>query len=130
MHRPLIFAAVTLAAFAAAPLRSESDPASVGRDPELAREASWSPPAVEDVRTRLDEALADRGITLGDATAAELDQAWKAAAAGRQDLLDVVIQSVAARDPRAAAAVQAMSMAWKVDAKALQDLHRAIGGAA
>jgi hypothetical protein len=26
--------------------------------------------------------------------------------------------------------VQAMSMAWKVDAKALQDLHRAIGGAA
>jgi carbamoyl-phosphate synthase large subunit len=30
----------------------------------------------------------------------------------------------------AAAAVQAMSMAWKVDAKALQDLHRAIGGAA
>ena len=54
MHRPLILAAVTLAAFAAAPLRGESDPASVGRDPELTREASWSPPAVEDVRARLD----------------------------------------------------------------------------
>jgi carbamoyl-phosphate synthase large subunit len=30
----------------------------------------------------------------------------------------------------AAAAVQAMTMAWKVDAKALQDLHRAGGGTA
>ena len=121
MHRPLILAAVTLTAFAAAPLRGESDPASVGRDPELAREASWSPPAVEDVRARLDEALADRGIALGDAAAAEVDRAWKAAAAGRQDLLDVVIQSVAARDPRAAAAVQAAAQGGEPDPEWLAD---------
>jgi hypothetical protein len=93
----------------------------VGRDPELTREASWSPPAVEDVRARLDEALADRGIALGDAAAAELDRAWKAAAAGRQDLLDVVIQSVAARDPRAAAAVQAAAQGGEPDPEWLAD---------
>ena len=66
MHRPVIFAAVTLAVIAAPCLRGESEPAAAGRDPELARAASWSPPAVEadsldhvarrmkDVRRRLD----------------------------------------------------------------------------
>jgi hypothetical protein len=106
MPRRLVFAAVALTVLATASARGESQPVAAGRDPELAREASWSQPTVADVRTRLDEALAERRVALGDA-AAELDEAWKAAAAGRRDLLDVAMQDLAAQDPRAAAAVQA-----------------------
>ena len=115
MHRPVIFAAVTLAVIAAPYLRGESEPAAAGRDPELARAASWSPPAVEHVRARLEEALADRGSSLGDQANADLDVAWRAAAAGRRDLLDVVIQTLARQDPRCAAAIQAASQGGEPD---------------
>ena len=120
MHRPFIFTAVILTVLAAAATRGESQPATAGRDPELAREASWSQPTVAEVRARLDEALADRGIALDDEAAAALDKAWKAAAAGR-DLIDVVVEALAARDPRAAAAVQATAQGGEPDPAWLAD---------
>ncbi len=121
MHRSFIFAAVILTALAAAATRGESQPVVAGRDPELAREASWSQPTVAEVRTRLDEALADRGIALADETAAALDEAWKVAAAGGRDLLDVTVQALAARDPRAAAAVQEIAQGGEPDPAWLAD---------
>ncbi|MFM7136478.1 MAG: hypothetical protein ACKO1M_05330 [Planctomycetota bacterium] len=121
MHRPVILAAVTLAALAAAFTRGESQPGTAGHDPELTRAASWSQPAVADVRTRLEEALADRRIEPGGEAAAELDEAWQAAAAGRRDLLDVVVQALATEDPRAAAAVQAAGQRGEPDPAWLAD---------
>jgi len=123
MHRPIILAAVTLAVLATASLRGESVPvaSSRDRDPELAREASWSPPTVAEVRARLAEAAADRLVPVDDEAVAELDEAWKAAAAGRRDLLDVVVQTLATQDPRAAAAVQAIGQGGEPDPAWLAD---------
>lgn len=120
MLRPLIVAVISLAVFAVA-LRAESEPATAGRDPELVREASWSQPGVDEVRARLDQALADRPISPSDAAATELDEAWKSAAAGRRDLIDVVIQTLVARDPRAAAAVRATPQGGEPDPEWLGD---------
>jgi hypothetical protein len=125
MHRPVILAAVTLAVLAAASLRGESVSVAPARDsdPELAREATWSPPTVAEVRVRLAEALADRRRVDAPHLATDLDEAWQAAAAGRRDLLDVVVQTLATQDPRAAAAVQAIGQggepdpAWLADAQ-------------
>jgi hypothetical protein len=116
MHRPVIFAAVTLAVLAAA-LRAESVSVAPDRDrdPELAREASWSPPTVAEVRARLAEAQADRRPIDDPRLATELDEAWQAAAAGRRDLLDVVVQAIATQDPDVAAAVQAIGQGREPD---------------
>jgi hypothetical protein len=123
MHRPVILAAVTLAVLAVTSLRGESVPVASARDrdPELAREASWSPPSVAAVRARLDEASADRLVPVDDEATAELDEAWKAAAAGRRDLLDVVMQALALRDPLTAAAVQATGRGGEPDPAWLAD---------
>jgi hypothetical protein len=120
MHRPFIFAAVILTALAAVATRGESQPGATGHDPELAREASWSQPTVGEVRARLDEALVDRGIALDEEAAAALDEAWKAAAGGR-DLLDVVVEALATQDRRAAAAVQATAQGGEPDPAWLAD---------
>lgn len=120
MQRFAIVAAVALSAFSGSPLRGESEPAVTGRDPELAREASWTQPTVAAVRARLAEALAGRDTALGGEAAA-VEAAWKAAATGRRDLLDVVIQALAAQDPRSAAAVQATSQGGDPDPEWLTD---------
>jgi hypothetical protein len=121
MHRPVSFAAVTLAALAAASLRGESESLAAGRDPELVREASWSLPTVEQVRIRLDEALVGPGPVDGGRIPPELDEAWKAAAAGRRDLLDVAIQAIATQNPRAAAALEATGRGGEPDPAWLAD---------
>lgn len=120
MHRLAIVAAVALSAFGGSPLRGERESAVAGRDPELAREASWSQPPVAEVRARLTEALAGRAAALGDEATA-LEAAWQAAAAGQRDRLDVVIQSLATQDPRSAAAVQATSQGGEPDPEWLAD---------
>ena len=120
MLRSVSLAAVALTLIAAG-LRAESEPVTAGRDPELARAVSWSQPPADDVRGRLDKALADRGITPGAEVAAELERAWATVTAGGRDLLDVVIQTVAARDPRATAALQAVSQGGEPDPQWLAD---------
>jgi hypothetical protein len=121
MHRPVIFAAVTLAALAVTVLRGESESLAAGRDPELAREASWSLPSVEQVRIRLAEALVSHGVVDGGRITPELDESWQAAAAGRRDLLDVVVRAMATQDPRVAAAVQATDRGAEPDPAWLAD---------
>ena len=120
MLRSVSLAAVALALVSAG-LRAESEPVTAGRDPELARAASWSQPTADDVRGRLDKALADRGITPDAEVAAELERAWEAVTTGGRDLLEVVIQTVAARDPRATAALQAVPQGGEPDPQWLAD---------
>ena len=87
---------------------------------EFAREASWSPPQPRDVRARVEEALGR--LPQADAAARQrLDATWDAVAAGRGDILDAVLESIAVREPRAAAMVAAMARNAEPDASWLED---------
>jgi len=87
---------------------------------EFARAASWSLPQPRDVRARVEKSL-DRRPPAEAGARQRLDETWAAVAAGRGDILDAVIDSIAAREPRAAAMVAAMARNATPDASWLDD---------
>jgi tetratricopeptide (TPR) repeat protein len=105
-----------------------SEPVAARRpvESELARAPSWVQPRLEDVQARLTEALASLppGPEADADRQAELAAAWTAAAAGRRDRLDVALGAIAAREPRAAALLEAVERegdpeaAWLADPQA------------
>lgn len=114
----LIFAAAAVAGWAggarSAP-RAPAEPAA-----EFAREPSWSLPQPQDVRAQVEESLGRRPPA--DAAARQrLDATWAGVIAGRGDILDAVIESIAAREPRAAAMVADMARNATPDASWLDE---------
>lgn len=114
----LIFAAAAVAGWAGgargAP-RAPAEPAA-----EFAREPSWSLPQPQDVRAQVEESLGRRPPA--DAAARQrLDATWAGVIAGRGDILDAVIESIAAREPRAAAMVADMARNATPDASWLDE---------
>lgn len=114
----LIFVAATVAGWAggarSAP-RAPAEPAA-----EFAREPSWTAPQPRDVRPQVEKSL-DRQPPAEAGTLQRLDETWAAVAAGRGDILDAVIDSIVAREPRAAAMVAAMARNATPDASWLDD---------
>jgi len=108
----LILAAVAVGGWAG---EARSEPAAV-----FAREPSWSQPQPRDVRARVEKSL-DRRPPAEAGARQRLDETWAAVAAGRGDILDAVIDSIAAREPRAAAMVAAMARNATPDASWLDD---------
>jgi hypothetical protein len=98
---------------------SESRPPA-GQAAEFAREPSWSQPDPRAVRARIEESLG-RMPAADAATRTRLDEAWAAVAAGRGDLLDAVLESIAAREPRAAAMTAAVRRDAEPDASWLDE---------
>ena len=114
----LIFVAAAVGGWAcgawSAP-RAPAEPAA-----EFAREPSWSLPQPRDVRARVEKSL--DGRPPAEAAARQrLDETWAAVAAGRGDILDAVIESIAAREPRAAAMVASMTRNVTPDASWLDE---------
>lgn len=130
MLRPVPLAAVVAAALAAAAgAQSTGVERPARQDPELAREPSWSRPDAKAARARVERALADLPAGPPDERAAALDEAWSEVVAGNGDLLDAVLETIAAREPRAAAVSAAAAgrtepaLAW-LDETATPELVR------
>jgi hypothetical protein len=94
-------AAVVILAACAAWTGAAADPPRDHADQpaEFARQPSWSPPDPAAVRSRVEEALGR--LTPAAPPPARLDEIWAAVMAGRGDLLDAVLTTVATREPRA-----------------------------
>ena len=88
--------------------------------PEFAREPSWSQPDPRAVRARIEDSLG-RMPAADAATRARLDEIWAAVAAGRGDIPDAVLESIAAREPRAAAMTAAVRRGAEPDASWLDE---------
>ncbi|MDA0253606.1 MAG: hypothetical protein O3A18_01830, partial [Planctomycetota bacterium] len=100
----LPLATVLLAGLAAPADGDEVLSVAAARDPELAREPSWRPPDLPDLRRRLDDWLAGERVAEDlDGIRAEVSAIWDrhAAAGPAGDLLDAVIAIVTLVDPRA-----------------------------
>jgi hypothetical protein len=94
--------------------------APAGMEPDFAREPSWRPSDPAAVRKRVAESL--RRLPAAEAEAeTRLDTTWAAVAAGRGDILDAVMESIAAREPRAAALAAAVGRNAAPDAAWLDE---------
>ena len=119
--RTLCGSVVMLAAVAgwAAGAASETRGTS-GPEADFAREPSWRPTDPAAVRKRVAESLGR--LPPADVEAeTRLDATWSAVAAGRGDMLDAVLESIAAREPRAAALAAAVGRNAAADAAWLDE---------
>ena len=119
--RSLCGSVVMLAAVAGwAPGAANEPRALAEQGAEFAREPSWRPPDPAVVRTRVADALGR--LPPADAESrTRLDTAWASVAAGRGDILDAALQSIAAQEPRAAELVAAVSRGAVPDAAWLDE---------
>jgi len=114
----LIFVAVAVGGWAGGAWSAPRAPA--GPAAEFAREPSWSPPPSRDVRAQVEKSLDRRPPAQAEARQ-RLEETWAAVAAGRGDILDAVIDSIAAREPPMAAMAAAMARNATPDASWLDD---------
>jgi hypothetical protein len=106
MIRHLLAAAVLVMAGESLAAAADQRVGGIPGDRELAREPSWSPPAIETIRRRAAEWAAGQSAAAGDPEATvRVAAIWDRFGRpdGGGDVIDAAMQTVAAVDPRAAA---------------------------
>jgi len=88
---------------------------------EFAREPSWRAPEPAAIRARAEQAARPLGPDPAAETLTRLEAGWAAVAAGRGDTLDAALETIAAREPRAAALMAAVRRGAKPDAAWLDE---------